>query len=199
VLVLRNCELICHSRTVPRAKTFAVPCVRHTSYKKLEEYMTGRCHERDLVHLNKNWCLPLQQGSTRKRLCEIFSCVEPCKSSLYVQAHCPGFGITTKSEGLAFRPAQVNCHKSGLPIFPLTLHAACRRTHAISHQTLVWSTLKASALQACCMLYSFRYEPYIVLKQLDPYRWNRLYLFHYRPVLPQVASVLHKTSTAKQY
>ncbi len=143
MLVLCNCELICHSRTAPRVKTFAVPCIRHLSYKKLEEYMTGRCHERNLVHLNKNWCLPLQQGSTRKRLCEICLTVEPCKSSLSVQAHCPGFGIITKNEGLAFRPAQVKHHKHGLPISALTLHAACRRTHAISHQTLAWSTLKA--------------------------------------------------------
>jgi len=170
VLVLCNCELICHSRTAPGAKPYVVSCIRHLSYKELEGYMTGRCNERDLVHLNKNWCLPLQQGSTRKRLCETFSCVEPCKSSLFVQAHCPGFGITTKSEGLAFRPAQVNHHKRGLPIFALTPHAACRHTHAISHQTLAWSTLKASALQACCMLYTFRYEPHIVLKKLDAHR-----------------------------
>ncbi len=89
----------------------------------------------------------LARGSAK-----FLSSVEPCKGSLFVQPHCPGFGITTKSEGLAFRPAQVNHYKHGLPIFALTLHPACRRTHAISHQILAWSTLKVSALQACCML-----------------------------------------------
>jgi len=143
VLVLFNCDLIGHSVIAPRAKTFAVPCIRHLSYKQLEEYMSGRCNERDLVHLNKNWCLPVQQGSVRKRLYLIFSSVEPCNNSLFVQAHCPGFGIATQSEGLAFGPAQVNHYKHGLPIFALTLRAACRRTHAILHQSLAWGTWKA--------------------------------------------------------
>ena len=49
------------------------------------------------------------------------------------------------------------------------------------------------------MLYTCRYEPYTVLKKLDTHRWNRLYLFRYRPVLPQITSEVHKTFTARQY